>query len=75
MRRGRRNNTFYEADDPFARSGRPLDDRKFAVDHFYKKLLLIEERLHTETARTIARERTKFMNEFLKQLEREIGTG
>jgi uncharacterized protein len=63
---------FYHPDDPFARSGRALDDRKFAVDHFYKKLLVIEERLHTDAARAIARERTRFMRAFLEQLEREL---
>jgi uncharacterized protein len=63
---------FYHAEDPFARSGRALDDRQFAVDHFYRKLLVIEERLHTTAARGLAQERTRFMLQFLKQLEREL---
>jgi uncharacterized protein len=65
--------TFYHPDDPFGRSGRALDDRRFAVDHFYRKLLVIQERLHTARARALAAERARFMHEFLAQLEREIG--
>lgn len=64
---------FYHPDDPFGRSGRALDDRRFAVDHFYRKLLVIEERLHTAAARALAAPRTRFMREFLAQIEREIG--
>jgi uncharacterized protein len=66
---------FYEPDDPFGRSGRALDDRRFAVDHFYRKLLVIEERLHTEAARALAAPRTRFLRAFLAQLEEEIGGG
>jgi uncharacterized protein len=62
----------YHAADPFARFGRALDDRSFAVDHFFRKLLLIEGQLHTEAARVLAASRTRFMREFLTQLESEL---
>jgi uncharacterized protein len=63
---------FYEADDPFCRRRSP-EDKLWAVDHFYKKLLRIGEGLHTATARTVAEERLAFLRQFLDQLEREIG--
>jgi uncharacterized protein len=63
---------FYAADDPFCRA-RPPEDKLWAVDHFYKKLLRIGEGLHTATARALADERIAFLRQFLDQLEREIG--
>jgi uncharacterized protein len=64
---------FYSPGDPFCRSREP-DDKKWGVDHFYRKLLRIEQGLHTETARAMAKERTAFMRAFLGQLEKEIDT-
>lgn len=63
---------FYAVDDPFCRERAPVD-KEFAVDHFYKKLLLVGERMHTATARRMAAERTDFLRLYLQQLEREIG--
>jgi uncharacterized protein len=63
---------FYALDDPFCRTRAP-DDKQWAVDHFYKKLLRIGDGLHTATARAMARERLEFLRAFLTQLEREIG--
>ena len=34
---------FYNKDDPFCRKRRP-DDQKWTLDHFYKKLLLLEKK-------------------------------
>jgi uncharacterized protein len=62
---------FYDPADPLC-AHRPPDDKRFSVDHFYKKLLIIEGTLHTATARTLAGERTRFMEAFLAQLAREI---
>jgi len=41
------------------------------INHFYEKLLLLKNRLNTETAQKIARERHKFMEEFLGQFFKE----
>ncbi len=41
------------------------------INHFYEKLLLLKDRMHTRTARRIAEERHRFMEEFLKQFHRE----
>jgi len=62
---------FYSPDDPFCVSRAP-DDKEWGLDHVYKKLLLIPERLHTKTAKAIAEDRTRFMRVYLEQLEREI---
>jgi uncharacterized protein len=62
---------FYSPIDPFCESRAP-DDKEWGLDHVYKKLLLIPERLHTQTARTLAEERVAFMRAYLEQLRAEI---
>jgi len=42
-----------------------------SIAHFYEKLLLLEKRLHTPTAKQIAKPRQVFMKEFLRQFFRE----
>ncbi len=37
------------------------------INHFYEKLLLLKDRMNTETGRKIAEERHLFMEKFLKQ--------
>lgn len=41
------------------------------VNHFYEKLLLLKDRMHTESAKIIAAERTRFMEDFLAQFYKE----
>jgi uncharacterized protein len=62
---------FYAADDPFCRARDP-DDKRWGIDHFYRKLLRIADGLHTATARALAAERAVFMRTYLDQLEREL---
>ena len=62
---------FYHPADPFCREHEP-NDKQFGLDHFYRKLLRIEQGLHTATARTIAAERVDYMQGFLRQLESEL---
>jgi uncharacterized protein len=62
---------FYDPEDPRCER-RPPDDKRFSVDHFYRKLLRIPTMLHTETARQMAADRAAFMEAFLAQLSREI---
>lgn len=62
---------FYADDDPFCRAREP-DDKSFGLDHFYKKLLRIEDGLHTATARALGRERAAFLRAYLAQLATEL---
>lgn len=43
------------------------------VNHFYEKLLLLKDRMHTETAKKIATERHLVMEKFLADLKTEWG--
>lgn len=63
---------FYHPDDPLCRRHEP-DDKKWAVDHFFRKLLKIPEVLHTGTARAMAQRRVDFMDRYLEELRDDIG--
>lgn len=62
---------FYSLDEPFARK-RQLNDRAFAIDHFFVKLFKIVETLKTESGRAEGERRVAFMREYLKQFGSEI---
>lgn len=68
---GAENRPFYNKDDPFCKKRSP-DDKNWTLDHFYKKLLLLEKTMNTKTGRTIARKRIKIMKKFLDELKKEI---
>jgi uncharacterized protein len=69
---GSENRIFYNPNDPFCRSDRDLDDMQWTLDHFQTKLLELEDFMHTQTAKKIAKERTRFMKLFIRQLQKEI---
>jgi uncharacterized protein len=45
--------------------------KSHTVNHFYEKLLLLEARLHTPSAKKIGKERHLFMEQFLEQFYNE----
>ncbi len=63
--------SFYNADDPFCKTRSP-DDATWTIDHFYQKLLKLESLMNTKSGKTEAKKRTRVINEFLKQLNREL---
>lgn len=65
------NKTFYDVSDPFCKNRKP-DDSKYALDLFFTRLLVVQRRLHTRTAKNIAKRRTVFLKIFLKELRVEL---
>ncbi|HEV2192641.1 MAG TPA: HD domain-containing protein [Nitrosopumilaceae archaeon] len=62
---------FYNKSDPFCQRRKP-DDANWTLDHFYKKLLLLEKKMNTNAAKKEAMHRTKIMKKFLDDFKKEI---
>ena len=54
---------------------RALDDKRFATDHFYVKLLKLPPTMRTASGRQEAERRVAFMRDFLARLAEETKTG
>ncbi|MEZ4226570.1 MAG: HD domain-containing protein [Polyangiaceae bacterium] len=63
---------FFHSVDLWAKA-RPLDDHRYSVDHFFTKLLHLSGTMCTEAGRLEAQRRTAFLEQFLAQLETELG--
>ncbi len=70
---GQLDTPLYDIDDPFA-ANRPLDDKRFAMDHWRVKLLGLGEGFLTETAKAEAQKRLDLMYGFLDQFAGELDT-
>ena len=68
------NGRFYDPDSPIPGDGRPLNDRKQPVDHFYAKLLKLSATMHTKTAQREAARRHARMEQFLADLSEELSS-
>ena len=68
---GSHNRSFYDPNDPFSKN-RNLNDGKWALDHFYEKLLTLEAKMNTKTGKLLAKNRTTILKNFLKEIRREI---
>jgi uncharacterized protein len=64
------NTPFYAKSDPLSDKG--AVDFRSGIDLFYKRLLIVEERMHTERAKTMVKNRTAFLKVFLEQLRTEL---
>ncbi|HOU70846.1 MAG TPA: HD domain-containing protein [Methanothrix sp.] len=62
----------YHLQDPFCREREP-DDKRWNLDHFYRKLLKLESGMHTSAARRLAAKRAAVLKQYLQDLEEEIG--
>lgn len=61
----------FDGGDPLAEH-RPLDDKKFALDHFEVKLWSLATTMQTDAGRRLAQERTQYMRDFVAQLVGEL---
>ena len=69
---GRMGSELYDPSDPRAKA-RTLDDGKFALDHFPKKLLRLAEGFHTTAGQRLALERHRALQAFYDATLAEIG--
>lgn len=70
---GLANRAIYNEDDSFCEARAP-DDKANTLDHFFIKLLKLNGKLHTNTARAEGEKRLQTMNFFLESLRTEIST-
>lgn len=62
---------WFHPESPFAH-GRDLDDTKYAVDHFFAKLLGLPETMQTGEGRVEAQRRRALLRTFLNALADEL---
>lgn len=62
---------FYNIDDPFCKTRSP-NDKIWTVDHFFQKLLTLESLMNTKSGKSEAKQRTKILKDYLKQLKQEL---
>ena len=68
---GHMGSLLYSPTDPFCQNRR-TEDAKYCVDHFFAKLLGLGETMQTPAGKALAKERTRFLTDFLEQLRSEI---
>ena len=68
---GRMGSGLYDPADPLAKE-RPLDDRRFAIDHFRTKLFKLADGFQTPTGRALAQERHQRLEHVLDLFLDEI---
>ena len=61
----------YNTKDPFC-SNRDPNDKSWTLDHFFKKLFVLEKKMHTRYAKKEASNRTKILKKYISDLKHEI---
>ena len=64
---GKFNNVLYDVNDPFAKY-RELNDKRYVLDHFYVKLLNLQNTMQTECGRHQATVKTQYMLDFIQAM-------
>ena len=65
----------YDLETPLYDIQNPLGDvetKSYRLNHFYTKILGLKDTMHTDEAKIIAEERTKFIVLFLEQFKKEV---
>ncbi|MDZ7717590.1 MAG: HD domain-containing protein [Balneolaceae bacterium] len=68
---GKLDRPLYDPEDPLSENREP-NDGKWTIDHFYEKLFKLPGLMHTKTAKKEAERRVQFMEEYLRELKREV---
>ena len=68
---GRFNLPLFHPEDPFCENREP-DERSWAIDHFYTKLLKLPATMQTQAGRAEAERRADLMRQYLADLAEEI---
>lgn len=68
---GQMRKAFYDLEDPFCER-RNVNAFNYGLDLFYERLLVVESRMFTRTAKLIAKRRTAFLKRFLEELRIEL---
>lgn len=68
---GQMKQPFYFPEDPFHKKTEPVKFNS-GIALFYRRLLVVESGMHTSLAKKIAKRRTKFLKDFLKELRLEL---
>ncbi|CEE91711.1 conserved hypothetical protein [Xenorhabdus nematophila str. Anatoliense] len=68
---GKLNQKLFDLDDPFA-THRELDDKVYALDHFYTKLLKLPITMNTKKGKEIAEVQSDFLLAYIEKLKKEI---
>ncbi len=73
---GFKNREMYNPDIPYKQDMSSAEYKKSestTINHFYEKLLLLKEMMHTKTGKQLAAERHRFMEQYLKEFYAEWG--
>lgn len=63
---------YFHDEDPWAKN-RARDDKAFSLDHFFTKLLTLQDTMNTRAGQEEARRRSLYLENFLTELGTEIG--
>lgn len=65
------NNSFISPQDPFCTKRKP-EPKKYALDLFYSRLLIVKDAMNTEYAKELADQRTEILEMFLQAVKNEL---